>query len=75
VLYRAQNLRGCDSQHRRTKSTRPTRDDGSHKEERLPSLGYVWTYILTKLPTGLSNRKKRSEERQNLIGESISLNL
>ena len=32
VLYRAQNLRGCDSQHRRTTSTRPTRDDGSHKE-------------------------------------------
>ena len=40
-------LRGCDSQHRRTTSTRPTRDDGSHKEERVSSLGYVWTYILT----------------------------
>jgi len=30
-------------------STRPTRDDGSHKEERVPSLGYVCTYILTNL--------------------------
>ena len=31
------DVRVCDSQHRRTTSTRPTRDDGSHKEERVSS--------------------------------------
>ena len=59
-------VRGCDSQHRRTTSTRPTRDDGSHKEERVSSLGYVWTYILTILHRDrLGYHNKDEEGRQH----------